>query len=120
MIHITAVELEKYSDPKNYQSMGNGVYEDLLQGEYVTTLRFELEEGEDSQYPLEDILDEFMVYCTHHIIETNDNGKRFLEAEIADESHYPESLESLNKVASLAGKHVYNKQVGDSIHLIIE
>jgi len=120
MKNITTVILDKYADPKNYQDMENGVYKDLLQEEYVTTLCFELEEGEDSQYPLEDILEEFLLYCTHHIVETNDNGRRLLETEMAAECVYPDSLESLKKVVSLVGKHVYNKRKGDYICLIIE
>jgi len=121
MKNITTVELDKYRDATKYQAAENGIFKDLENRRYVVTLRFELEENEDTQYPLEDILDKWLVNCTDYMIEEECNGARFLEVEIEDgnDKEYG-SLGTIREIAALVGKRVYNKEDGDSIELVIE
>ena len=115
MKNIENYNAEKYSDDK-YRKLEEGIYEcvdndgDNL---YVTSLSFvqepELEEGENasdiSQYPLEDILDEF--YC--HISDfyenwnTSDSIKCYYEFAAMD-------IEDIQNLRNIIGKHVYNKE----------
>ncbi|MBL1227103.1 hypothetical protein [Enterococcus sp. BWR-S5] len=69
MKNIKQVILDRYQDKQNYEEIGNGIFKDLKNKRYVITLKFELEADEDSQYPLEDILDKYYVNCTSHIVE---------------------------------------------------
>ena len=121
MKNIMPVMLEKYQDVEKYQSLENGIFKDLGNKRYVITLRFELEESDDFQYPLEDVLDKFYINCTDYIVQKDDNGVRILETELEDgnDNNY-ESLETIKEISSLAGKRVYNKEVDGYIKLIIE
>ena len=113
--------LSKYQDARKYQSIGDGVYQDLENKRYVISLRFELEEGDSTQYPLEDVLDKYYVNCTDHIVEREENSKRILEVEIEDgnDENY-ESLDTIKEIASFVGKRIYNKKVDGYIELMIE
>lgn len=91
---------------------------------YVTSIVFEPEPelGENepadsyiSQYPLEDILDEFDVYCYDSYDKENEADKKNSYIEFA--SDY---IEDIRKVLSIIGKHVYNKTEGDYDILKIE
>jgi hypothetical protein len=122
MKNITSAELEKYKNTKKFQSEGNGIFKDLENKRFVITLRFELEDGEDTQYPLGDILDKYYVNCTDHIEEDDDNGTTYLEVEIEDGNDDDfSSLDTIKKIADLVGKRVYNrKSDSGGIALVIE
>ena len=121
MKNIVSVNIAKYQDIKRYQNVENGIFKDLKNKRYVITLRFELEENDNSQYPLEDILDRYLVNCTDHIVENEENGVNMLEVEIEDgnDKNYT-SLNDIKQIASLVGKRVYNKEVDGRIELLIE
>ena len=68
-----------------------------------------------SQYPLEDILDEFFISCYDSYDEENETDKEHSYIEFA-----ADDIEDIRKVLSLIGKHVYNKQEGDYVELKIE
>jgi len=106
------VELPKYKNEQKYQHIGGGIFEDLENKRYVITLRINLEDGEDSQYPLEDILDEYLVNCTDHFEEgENEDGTLWVEAEIEDGNDENfESLDTIKKIAALAENRVLVKQ----------
>lgn len=105
------------------------IYEDMYERgatelTYVTSVVFEPEPdlGENepsdthiSQYPLEDILDEF--YC--------EVGDFYEKENAADpENSYIEfassDIEDIRKLLGMIGKHVYNKEDGDRVFLKIE
>ena len=67
-------------------------------------MRGELEEGDSSQYPLEDILDKYLV----HVAE-------FLETDTEQEFRYifGGELESLQKLKLLVGKRAFNEDFTD-------
>jgi len=90
---------------------------------YVTSLPFvqepELKEGghagELSQYPLEDILDEF--YCPISDFYEDLNTP---QAEICCLEFAAPDLEDIRKLRTVIGRHVYNKEANGFIELIIE
>ena len=91
---------------------------------YVTSIIYEpepeLEENEPSesfisQYPLEDILDEFFVYCEDMYEKENESDKNHSYVEFASEK-----IDDIKKLLSIIGKHVYNKLEGEYVYLKIE
>lgn len=123
---LRALELDKYSDNARYTRHDSFVYEDATGGVggkmgittgsvYCVTLYAELEEGEDTQYPLEDLLDKYYVNCTEVMEEKEEDGKRIYIFEIEGED-----AEAVKTIAGLVGKRVYNYEDGAYIKLGIE
>ena len=89
----------------------------------ITSLSFEQEpelgEGEDagyiSQYPLEDILDKFLVHVSDFYEDLNKEGLVMCYQEFASPK-----LENIESLREIIGKHVYNKEEDGRIKLIIE
>ena len=120
----SCTELEKYSG-SDYTPVSDGIFSH--QGEYVTALSFEqeLELGEGgnaaeiSQYPLEDLLDRFMVYVSDYFEEYNVPGNATCLLEFSGDSK-----EDIAGLRTIIGRHVYNRErVSDGktyIDLIIE
>lgn len=91
---------------------------------YVASIVFEPEPeyGENepsdpliSQYPLEDILEKFNVGCYDNFQDENESDKKnsYIEFQSYD-------LEDIIELRSIIGKHVYNVEEGNIIHLKIE
>lgn len=74
----------------------------------------ELEEGEDTQYPLEDLLDKYLVNCTDVMEEKEVDGTRVFIFETEGDE------EAIKSIAGLVGKRIYNYKDGDYIKLGIE
>lgn len=90
----------KYQDKKRYTKIQPGIYK--RGDEYVTSLTFEMEHTkpeEDTtyqkipQYPLEDLLDEYLVYVTDSYKDLNKNSKKTCYLEFASE--HLEDIENL-------------------------
>lgn len=113
--------LEKYNDTEKYAPVDGIIFEDLTKPTYCVTLYCELEDGEDTQYPLEDILDKFFVNCTDIMEEKEEDGKRIyiveIEGSLRDKE---ENLKDVQQVAALIGKRAYNYQDGAYIKLGFE
>lgn len=107
---------EKYSDP-SYKQIEEGIYltnNPYSSGEdiYVTSLTFEQEPeayGEEdgcpqyiSQYPLEDILDEFLVFVTDFYEELNENSKIICYQEFGSGN-----LEDIRNLRTIIGKRIF-------------
>ncbi len=112
----------KYPDDEEtiYENLHNASGEAI----YVTSFMFEQEPefGENepfvtdiSQYPLEDILDEFFCYVTDFYEDENADDKVYSYVEFASED-----ISDIEKLLSIVGKHVYNKEEGEYIKLVIE
>ncbi len=124
---IKALKLDKYNDSARYTPYEGFIYKDATGGVggnmgitsgsvYCVTLYAELEDDEeDTQYPLEDLLDKYLVNCTEVMEEKEEAGKRIFifEIEGTDEN-------SVKQIADLVGKRVYNYQDGEYIKLGIE
>lgn len=103
-----------------YDSIENGMYvygnmksSQVEPDYYVTTLSFEQESefGEGispkliSQYPLEDILDEFLVHISDFYEEVNNKSDVVCYLEFASPD-----IKNIKKIREIIGKHVYNKE----------
>ncbi len=84
------------------------------EAKYAVTLRAELEDEEDTQYPLEDLLDKYLVCCST-MEEKEVEGKRLFTFTIESNNE-----EAVNTIAGLVGKRVFNYEDGDYIKLGIE
>lgn len=78
-------------------------------------LTFENEEGEDSRYPLEDLLDKYFIHIEEVVEEKNNVFKAIVGG----------NLKNLNEIKSVFGKRVYNEDYIDNagqtrVKLIIE
>lgn len=123
---IKALKLNKYSDCERYTQLNGFIYKDATGGVggklgttstpvYCLTLYAELEDGEDIQYPLEDILNKYYVNCTEVMEEKEEAGKHIYIFEIESENE-----ENIKIIASFVGKRVYNYKDGNYIKLGIE
>lgn len=113
-------------DTTAYKMLEDGIYETMDEDDealYVTSLSFvqepELSEGENaaniSNYPLEDILDKFYCHISDFYVDLNREDSVVCYQEFAS----PELVDVQN-LRSIIGKHVYNKEEGDIVKLIIE
>lgn len=124
MKQIENYQANKYSSAI-YTEIENGIYEVQEDGEslYVTSLSFvqepQWDEGENastiSQYPLEDILDKFYCHISDFYKELNTADSQTCYQEFASPD-----VKNIKNLRSLIGKHVYNKEVGKYVELIIE
>ena len=117
--------IEVYESPK-YQSnayvpAGNGIYS--REGTWFVSLSFEQEpelgEGtcprDISQYPLEDILDQFMVYVSDFYEAENANSEKVCYLEFASENE-----SDICGLCSIIGKHVFDQDNADgTVQLVI-
>ena len=117
MKNFKSYKAKKYSLP-DYQEIEEGIYRaknpyPIGDNEiYVTSLTFEMEPdsyGEEdgspqniTQYPLEDILDEFTVYVTDFYDELNEKSESLCYQEFG--SPY---IENIRNLKSVIGKRVY-------------
>lgn len=104
MKNIRSITLEKYSPPV-YESIDDHIYRNTEDNTYVTALSLELEDDEDSQYPLEDLLDRFNLYISG-FINSEVIESQYLSLEFAGD---PEDIREFLK--SVVGKRVYNREV---------
>lgn len=124
MKQIQNYNAQKYQGAA-YSSVADGIYQTKEDGEdiYVTSLSFvqepEFAEGENasdiSEYPLEDLLDEFCCYISdfYEALNTEHSLRCYLEFASAE-------LEDVEKLRTIIGKHIYNKEIGEYEQLIIE
>ena len=124
MKEISNYNAAKYSSPE-YTMVADGIYETVDNGEtiYVTSLSFvqeaEFGEGENaadiSQYPLEEILDRFMCYVSDFYSDLNTADSQVCYQEFAGTA-----IEDLQELRSIIGKHVYEKEDGEYVKVVIE
>ncbi|WP_297333314.1 hypothetical protein [Flavobacterium sp.] len=120
MRNIILLDLEKHKNQSQYKLVEKGIYQDLTDEDetnYRVAFSFELEDNEDSQYPLEDILDKYCLYVSD-FPDSEDNSGNILKIEFGGE------YRDIKKVTEIVGKHVYNKEYEEGgetyVKLIIE
>ena len=105
MKNIALVELDKYTGNPGYRHIEGNIYESLEEKEHVFAFTYELEQGEDSQYPLEDLLDRFFLYVSDFVDEERFNTGPTVILELAG------SLEDVREtIRAIIGKRVFNKE----------
>lgn len=121
---IKSCDMKKY-EVDSYRKVSDGVYS--FNGKFVTCLSFQQEpalgEGKNaaeiSQYPLEDILDHFSVFVSDFFKDLNTPKSSICYLEFTGFS-----LDDIQALRGIIGKHVYNKRIrknnNDYIELIIE
>lgn len=126
MKNIEVFNCEKYNG-SDYEKVAEHIYktyDDFMDEDcFVTSLQFiqepELGEGDSpkniSQYPLEDILDKFYLVVQDFYENLNNASDEicFLEFSSPD-------IERIKKLLGIVNKHVYNKEEGDFVKLVIE
>ncbi len=128
MKDITNYAAAKYEDSDRYQAIEDGIYLCIdtraeNHNEYVTSLSFvqepDLDEGDNpreiSQYPIEDVLDRFMVSVSDFFDDVNADSEERCHMEFA-----ALTLEEVSALRSIIGKHVYNVEDGGAVDLLIE
>ena len=125
MKNIQNYKAEKYRSCE-YQEVEQDIYQ--IEDEdgddlFVTSLSFEQEPeykegpnaGEIADYPLEDLLDKFYCHVSDFYAELNSADSQICYLEFGS----PE-LQDVVNLRSIIGKHVYNKEEGEQVTLIIE
>ena len=120
MKNFRSIEVADLNDSSTYKQIEEGIYgyvgdESGSKG-YKMPVAMELEEGEDSQYPLEDILDKYLIQVEDFLESNNPRTLRYVLGG---------DLYSLQEVKSLFGKRIYNQDYEDesgqtSVRLVIE
>lgn len=121
MKNIRSLKLHKYENSADYKFVEGNIYKDLHDIDTTNcrlALAFELEEGEDTQYPIEDVLTKYLLYVSDHL-ETEETEEGILKLELGGE------LDDIRMVTDIIGKRVYNKDfIGEDgqtyVDLIIE
>lgn len=111
MKNIASYVAGKYKDNDGYKLAEEGIY--FIHDGYVTSLVFEQEpelgEGDKpsniSQYPLEDILDKYLVYVSDFYEELNAKSEKLCYLEFTSDS---ESIDDVKALREIIGKHVYD------------
>lgn len=122
MRDISIASPDKYGDDELFVPVSDGVYKSLLDTDstcYRFAFSFTSEEGE-GQYPVEDLLDRFLLYKTDDVDSAPEPwtpGTRVTVA-VAGE------LDDVRGAAGLAGKRVYNQPYSENgqeyVRLVIE
>ena len=109
-------DIQPYHAPKYdrepYQFISDNIYQsgDEYYSSYSFVQEPELGEGTDaamiSQYPLEDLLEEYYVYVTDFYDDLNVSGETICRLEFASPD-----VADLEKLREIVGKHVYNRAV---------
>ncbi|AWH84718.1 hypothetical protein HYN59_06100 [Flavobacterium album] len=120
MKNIQLAQLDKYNGNPNYEHIEGNIYKDLEEDHYVFALSYELEEEEDSQYPLEDILDEFFLHVSDFIDEDRFNTESEITLELGGDLN-----DIKEAIGTIIGKRVYNEEYDDEqgvtrVRLVIE
>ncbi|UUC44899.1 hypothetical protein [Flavobacterium cerinum] len=118
MKNIQFAHFTKFSDDPNYRKMGGNIY--ISPDLYSFGISYELEDDEDSQYPLEDLLDKFYLYVSDFENEETFAVSRNVTIELSGE------LDDVRAATdAIIGKRVYNQEYVDSegvtrVRLVIE
>lgn len=119
MKNILLIDLDKHSNSK-YEIAEDKIYKNTEEDIYVFAVNFDLEEEEDSQYPLEDVLDKFYLHVSDFLDEDAFYSSKNISLELAGAL-----ADVQNAIQSIIGKRVYNSEyIGEDgityVKLVIE
>ncbi|GGG09622.1 hypothetical protein GCM10011344_07780 [Dokdonia pacifica] len=109
MNNITLETCDKYSNQENYKLIENGIYKDLKDEDdanYRMTISYELD-SDNSQYPLEDILDKFYLHVSDFLESENDSDSNKVKQELGG------TLDGIKNAQEIIGKKIYNQDFLD-------
>ncbi len=123
MKNISLEKCKKYKDPSEYRLIEDGIYADLKDGseqKYRMTISYELESNEtNNQYPLEDILDKYLLHVSDFLESEKNTNQNSYKLELGG------FLDGMKNAKEIIGKKVYNREFKDEdgqtrVDLIIE
>ena len=110
MINIRHLKLAKYNST-DFEECGNFVFKDLRNGSCRTAMMLELEEGEDTQYPLQNLLEKYSLSISDYFEVNEENGVFTLSIEFEGNLCSTEdNLLNIRKLLGIAGKRVYGRK----------
>ena len=108
MKNFRIIEPEKLKDDSHFQLIEEGIYNDLNDdggfATYRIAMAMDLEEGEDTQFPLEDILDNYYVHVEEFLTDEENNSLKYL---------FGGELDDVRNFKSIVGKRAYNEEFTD-------
>ena len=113
MQYIQIGKCIKYENEERYRNIENGIYLDLKDHEntrYRMTISYELvneSERNNNQYPLEDILDKYLIYVSDFLEGENEKESNKFKYELGGE------LNDLKEAQEIIGKKVFNREFKD-------
>ena len=122
MKNITLEKCEKYENSEHYKLIGNGIYQDLKDDDdakFRMTISYELEnDNSNNQYPLEDILDKYLLHVSDFLENENKKDTNKFKLELGG------YLDKMKDAQEIIGKKVYNQDFRDDgqvrVKLVIE
>ncbi|MEL6919144.1 MAG: hypothetical protein AAFO99_15615, partial [Bacteroidota bacterium] len=123
MKNIVLEKCKKYGNTKRFEPVEKGIYRDLKDksdAKYRMTVSYELESNEtNNQYPLEDVLDRYLIHVSDFLESENEPKSNTFKLEFGG------YLDSLQKAKEIIGKRVFNREfIGDDgqirVALVIE
>ncbi|WP_394751038.1 hypothetical protein [Spongiimicrobium salis] len=123
MKNISLEKSSKYADTSKYRFIEEGIYEDLnddSEQKYRMILSYELALDEsNNQYPLEDILDKYLLHISDFLENENDANPNTYRYEFGG------FLDGMRKAKELIGKRVFNREYRNEegqilVQLVIE
>ena len=107
MKNITLEKLKKYENKKRYKKIEEGIYLDLNnehEAKYRMTISYELESDEtNNQYPLEDILDKYLMHVSDFLeSKNNPNTNKYM-------FEFGGYLDKMIEAKEIIGKKVFNR-----------
>ena len=109
MSNITLETCNKYSNQENYELIENGIYKDLKDEDDANcrmTISYELD-SDDSQYPLEDVLDKYYLHVSDFLESENDSNSNKVKQELGG------TLDDIKNAQEIIGKKIYNQDFLD-------
>lgn len=109
MSDITLATCEKYSNQDNYLLIEKGIYKDLKDKDdasYRMTISYQLD-SDDSQYPLEDVLDKFFLHVSDFLESENNSSSNKIKQELGG------TLDDIKNAHEIIGKKIYNQDFLD-------
>lgn len=108
MKNISLDKSEKYKNSEQFEFVENGIYKDLNDeddAKYRITITYELEADDtNNQYPLEDILDKYLLHVSDFYESENNTETNKYKLELGGE------LEDIIKSKEIIGKKAYNRE----------
>jgi len=116
MKNIKTIRIEELDNPSIYKIEDGAIVKNLETNSLGLPVSFELENGEDGQYPLEEVLDRFLVHIEEELESKNESELRCILGG---------DFDGLRQAYSIVGKRVYNETYIDTdgeerVKLVIE
>lgn len=111
MKNITLEKISKHENIENYKLIENGIYEDLNDEDdekFRMTISYELVNDEsNNQFPLEDILDKYLMHVSDHMANENEKNSNKFKLELGG------YFDNMKEAQEIIGKKVYNQDFID-------